>query len=191
MGQCKKDVTPLLMHWSYVFYPIEIILQESNLHNGISYSGKMTYCGIESGLVVFVLVVWISLDQVMDCGLLGTKPLPEPSWINTNWAIKIKVKPKSGQNTRMFIELSAFKMLSAKIAAILCRHPFVNSLWPDDTIWWHRSKALAWVMVCCLAARSHYLNQCWLPITQVLWHWPEGNFTECAHDIYSWHKFVN
>ena len=39
----------------------------------------------------------------------------------------------------------------------------LNSLWPSDTIWWHRSGlALAQVMACCLIAPSHYLNQCWL-----------------------------
>ena len=36
---------------------------------------------------------------------------------------------------------------------------FVNSLWPSDTIWWHRSgSTLAQVMAGCLTAPSHYLN---------------------------------
>ena len=40
---------------------------------------------------------------------------------------------------------------------------FVNSLWPGDVIWWHRSGSiLAQVMTCCLTVPSHYLNQCWL-----------------------------
>ena len=35
------------------------------------------------------------------------------------------------------------------------------SLWPCDTIWRHQSwSTLAQVMVCCLTAPSHYLNQC-------------------------------
>ena len=39
----------------------------------------------------------------------------------------------------------------------------VNSLWPGDAIWWHRSgSTLAQVMACCLTAPSHYLNQCGL-----------------------------
>ena len=39
----------------------------------------------------------------------------------------------------------------------------INSLWPSDAIWRHRSGS-AWspVMACCLMAPSHYLNQCWL-----------------------------
>ena len=41
----------------------------------------------------------------------------------------------------------------------------INSLWPSDTIWRHRSgSTLAQVMACCLMAPSHYLTQCWLII---------------------------
>ena len=41
-----------------------------------------------------------------------------------------------------------------------------NSLWPNDAIWRHRSgSTLAQVMAYCLAAPSHYLNQCWLIIS--------------------------
>ena len=47
----------------------------------------------------------------------------------------------------------------------------VNSLRPSDTIWRHRSgSTLAQVMACCLTAPSHYLDQCWLIISKVLWH---------------------
>ena len=39
----------------------------------------------------------------------------------------------------------------------------INSLGPDDAIWWQRSgSSLVQVMACCLMAPSHYLNQCWL-----------------------------
>ena len=46
---------------------------------------------------------------------------------------------------------------------------FINSLWPSDTILWHRSGS-TWVqvMACCLTAPSHYLNQCWLIISKAL-----------------------
>ena len=48
-----------------------------------------------------------------------------------------------------------------------------NSLWPGDAIWRHRSgSTLSQVMACCLTAPSHYLNQCWLIICEVLWHSP-------------------
>ena len=62
------------------------------------------------------------------------------------------------------------------------RIQYVNSLWPSsDVIWWQGSEpTLVQVMVCCLTAWSHYLNQCWLPINEVLWHSPESNFTASA-----------
>ena len=45
-----------------------------------------------------------------------------------------------------------------------------NSLCPSDAIWQHRSgSTLAQVMACCLTAPSHYLNQCWLIISEVQW----------------------
>ena len=45
----------------------------------------------------------------------------------------------------------------------------VNSLWPSDAKWWHRSgSTLAQVMACCLMAISHHPNQCWPLISEVL-----------------------
>ena len=49
----------------------------------------------------------------------------------------------------------------------------LNSLWPNDAVWWHRfGSTWAHVMVCGLMTPSRYLNQCWLIITEVLWHSP-------------------
>ena len=54
----------------------------------------------------------------------------------------------------------------------------VNSLWPSDAIWRQGSgSTLAQVMVCCLAAPSHYLNQCWLIISKTQWHSYNENCT--------------
>ena len=55
----------------------------------------------------------------------------------------------------------------------------INSLWPSDTIWQQKSgSTLAQVMAWCLTAPSHYLNQCWLIISEGLWHSPEGKFVK-------------
>ena len=71
-------------------------------------------------------------------------------------------------------------------------HKHVNSLWPSDAIWQHRSgSTLAQVMAFCLTAPSHYLNQCcWLIISEVLklpeqqqaWYWLHmtGNMCCCS-----------
>ena len=58
-----------------------------------------------------------------------------------------------------------------------CYSPWVNILWPSDTIWQQEfGSTLVHVMACCLTAPSHYLSQCWLIISKVQWHSCEGNF---------------
>ena len=65
-------------------------------------------------------------------------------------------------------------MLSYSIS----RTHWVNSLRPSDAIWRHRSMStLVQVMAWCCQAASHYLNQCWLVISKVLWGSREDNFT--------------
>ena len=71
-----------------------------------------------------------------------------------------------------------------------CWTTLFNSSWPSDTIWQQGSGSiLAQVMACCLTAPCHYLNQCWLIISEVMWHSPEGNSTVNAQDIYPWYEF--
>ena len=74
---------------------------------------------------------------------------------------------------------------------IIIRHlKTINSLRLSDATWWYRSgSTLVQVMACCLTAPSHYLNQCGLIISEVVWHSPEGNFTENAEDIYPSNEF--
>ena len=50
---------------------------------------------------------------------------------------------------------------------------------------------LAQVMACCLTVPSHYLNQCWLIISEVQWHLYQGNFTRDASIINHWNLFEN
>ena len=47
----------------------------------------------------------------------------------------------------------------------------INSLWQYIC-----GSTLVQVLAWCLMAPSHYLNQCWLIIYEVLWHSPVGNF---------------
>ena len=68
--------------------------------------------------------------------------------------------------------------------------PLFNSLRPCDTIWHHGSWSTSvQVMACCLMGPSHYLNQCWLDITGVLWHSSGNNFTRIHDDIIKWNIF--
>ena len=68
---------------------------------------------------------------------------------------------------------------------------YINPLWPSDTTWRQRSgSTLVQGMACCLTAPNpDYLNQCWLMISEALWHSPDSNFTENTSDIYCWNEF--
>ena len=85
------------------------------------------------------------------------------------------------------------------ITAILHEHMIfqhtvnmVNPLWPSDTIQRHRSGSiLVHGMAWCLTAPSHYLNQCWLFIDEVLWHSTESNFTASAKVTVLYNVFAN
>ena len=68
----------------------------------------------------------------------------------------------------------------------------INSLGPSDAMWWQRSVSpLAQVMACCLTAPSHYLNQCWLVISEVKWHTSKGKFTRETSAINHWNYLEN
>ena len=65
-------------------------------------------------------------------------------------------------------------------------------LWPSDAIWWHRfGSTLAQVMACCLSVPSHYWNQCWPSISEVLWHLHDRNFTVSAQATVLYHGLEN
>ena len=54
---------------------------------------------------------------------------------------------------------------------------YVNSLGPSDVILRQRSlSTLTQVMACCLTAPSHYLNQCWLIVSEVQVTFISGQF---------------
>ena len=68
----------------------------------------------------------------------------------------------------------------------------LNSLCPNGAIGWCRSvSTLVQVMTCCITAPSHYLNQCWLIISEVLCHSPEGIYTGNGHTIILYNEFEN
>ena len=67
-----------------------------------------------------------------------------------------------------------------------------NSQWPSDAIKCHGTwYTLNRVIACCLTAPSHYLNQSWLIINEVLCHSCDLNFTRNAQDIYPWYEIEN
>ena len=94
------------------------------------------------------------------------------------------------QNRKIFIQEYALENVVCKTSAISFRVQCVNTLRPSDTIWWHRIwSTLGQVMACCLTAPSHYLNQCWLIISEVKWPSTKGNFTK-RHLSHQWLKWA-
>ena len=68
----------------------------------------------------------------------------------------------------------------------------VNSLWVSDAIRLHISgSTLAQATASYQTAPSHYLNQCQLISSEILWHSAEWNFTTNAQCIYPWYVSEN
>ena len=113
--------------------------------------------------------------------LAGTKPLPgrlliyhQASFAAFIWGQFHRMCVAHGINHKL-----AFENCTFKITATYPRVQWINTLWPSDVIWRQVPRStLAQVMACCLTAPSHYLNQYWLMIREVLWHSPDSNFTE-------------
>ena len=60
----------------------------------------------------------------------------------------------------------------------------INSLWPSDAIWPHRSEStFTQMMACWLVAPSHHLNQCWHLIGEVLQHSLKSDITSAQATI--------
>ena len=90
------------------------------------------------------------------------------------------------------IQENASQNIVCEITAILSRGRWVNSSGPSDAIWRCRSgSTLAQVMACCLAAPSHYLNQCWHIISKVHWYSYEGNLALDALAINHYYYLEN
>ena len=66
-----------------------------------------------------------------------------------------------------------YKLMVSYIDTVIIQPGLVpiKSLGPSDAIWrWRSWSTLVQVMASCLTAPNHYVNQCWLIISEVLWH---------------------
>ena len=128
---------------------------------------------------------WIgsALVQIMACRLSAPSHYLNQCWIIVNWTFGDRLQWNFDKNTNFFIHKNASENIVCKMVSILSRGRWVNSLWPSDAIRWQGTEStLAQVMACCLMAPSHYLNQCWLIISKVLWHSSEGDILRRSED---------
>ena len=114
------------------------------------------------------------------CEMMAILSQPQCVNVHNNWSTHgLPVRVWSG---------GVFSKLKVKDWSLF----YCNSLWHGDVTWSHRyGSTLAQIMACCLMALSHYQNQCWLIISKVLWHSPEGDFTGNVHVIYPCYDFEN
>ena len=144
----------LLTHWGRVTHICVSKLTIVVSDNGLSPGRRQAIIWTNAGILLI--------------GPLGTNFSEILIGINTFSFKKMHLKMSSGKQRPLCLGLN---VLSVSV-------PWINSLCPGDTIWRHRSEStLVQVMACCLTAPSHYLNQCWLIISEVQWQSPEGNFT--------------
>ena len=98
--------------------------------------------------------------------------------IIVTWTLSDKLQLNIIRNANIFIQDNAFVNVVWNTSAILSWLQCVKCFWSCDAIWQHRSgSTLNQVIACYLTAPGHYLNQCWLTISEVLWHSSEGDFT--------------
>ena len=110
--------------------------------------------------------------------------------LNRHDESEIGLTPNEASTFPAHVKFSFAVTVSAFASRILKTYRLVVAWWCH--IWQHRSgSTLAQVMACCLTAPSHYLNQSWLIIMEVLWYSLEGNFIGDTQDIYPWYEFEN
>ena len=97
-----------------------------------------------------------------------------------------------GQDMGCLLWVDTLIYVVLQTALTLSWHSAVLNFGPSDAIWRQKSgSTLAQLMAWCLTAPSHYLNQCWLIISEVQWHSHQGNFTRDASTTNHQNLFKN
>ena len=137
---------------------------------------KITIIGLDNGLSPGrrQAIIWTNAGIVL-IGLLATI------------FSEILIGIETFSSKKMLLKMSSAKWRPFCLGLNVLAH-----CGPVMPYWWHRSgSTLARVMACCLMAPSHYLNQCWVIISEALWHSSAGNFTGNTQVIYPWNEFEN
>ena len=70
----------------------------------------------------------------------------------------------------------------------------LNLLWSAACIIWSQANkkvSIGTVMACCLTTPSHYPKQCWIFVSEVLWHLHKSNFTVSVQSTILYNEFQN
>ena len=112
------------------------------------------------GLPIKQQQAFIAISGILASGLFGIKAASS-NYLNQEWWISVKVHGKFMHLAiRLIITFLLWTFNEVSETENQNCDICVNSLWPSDTIWWHRSgSTLSQLMACCWAAPSHYFNQ--------------------------------
>ena len=112
-----------------------------------------------------------ALVQIMACRLFGAKPLSKSMLHYCQMDPSEQTTVKFSSKFQIFHLRKCIWIYRLWNGGHFVQGRWVNLLWPSEAAWWQRSgSTLAQVMACCLTAPSHYLNQCWLIISEVHIH---------------------
>ena len=145
------------------------------MYTSLSFS-ELTHCGwMICHMASYILVNIGSVNGLVTC-------LVPSHYLNLWWLIDNWPPPRNIIQWCLNENLHIFNWENVCMFAKLCQYYYfsLNILTHCGlmTSWRHRSgSTLAQVMACCLTAPSHYLNQCWLIISEIQLHSSDGNFT--------------
>ena len=123
------------------------------------------YVVTKNAYFVFILSCLLSKNTISN----ETKPATSHH-LNQWWLVYLHIYASHSLNDLTMVMIMA--------CCLIISWTNINSLWPNDAIWGHRSAStLSQVMACCLTAPSHHLDQCWLIIRKIQLHSSDGNFT--------------
>ena len=196
---CKMEATLFRFHWA------DLTHCGRETHICV---GKLTIIGSDNGLSPGrrQAIIWTN-SGILLIGPLGTSFSEILIGIQTFSFRKMRLKMSSAKWRPFCLGLNELTHCGVRLSHCGVRLSLSCATlhWQDNgtagqarAMW--RSEAMScyktWstltkVMACCLTAPSHYLNQCWLIIIEVLWHSPHGNFTGNSQDIRPWFEFEN
>ena len=106
------------------------VMRPSYLLHGDPYTGKSTSLYWDGPQIAQRSLVYIRS---------GNSHYLERRWLIVNWKLRHKRQWNFNQIMTFFIEYNPFENAVCKMAVILFRLEYVNSLCPSATIWRHRS----------------------------------------------------
>ena len=183
MGWCKKDVTPLLAHWSYVFLALTHQDEEAcTLYDSPSEclnSLAPGRCWNNFEVVLFKFILGIGTMSISGWNCLQVNATKFHWWQAT-------LVQKTARCCQAPSQCWPNFMMPRGIIWV----QWVNTLWPSEAIWCHRTwSTLVQVIVCRLTVPRHYLDQSWLIISE--WDSPKGNFRKILQGplLLTWFNF--